>query len=76
MRADESSVYVVTAAAEPLSVEQRRRVRVYVASMAVRTACFVGAIFTPGVLRWILIAGAVVLPYFAVVIANQLARRR
>lgn len=71
----DGDVFVVTAAQEPLSVEQRRRVRTYVAAMALRTACFVGAIFTPGLTRWVLVAAAVVLPYFAVVVANQLARR-
>ena len=30
----------------------------------------IGAIFVPGWPRWVLIAGAVVLPYLAVVIAN------
>jgi hypothetical protein len=38
--------------------------------MGVRTACVVAAIFVPGWPRWVLIAGAVVLPYFAVVMAN------
>ncbi len=39
--------------------------------MAVRTLCFVGAVAVgPGWLRWVLIAGAVLLPYLAVVFAN------
>ncbi len=38
--------------------------------MGSRTACVLGAILVPGWPRWVLIAGAVVLPYFAVVIAN------
>ncbi len=38
--------------------------------MGIRTACVIGAIFIPGWPRWVLIAGAVVLPYLAVVIAN------
>ena len=38
--------------------------------MIIRTACFIGAVLTPSPYRWFLIAGAVVLPYIAVVIAN------
>ena len=38
--------------------------------MGLRTVCFVGGIMAEGALRWTLIFGAVVLPYFAVVIAN------
>ena len=44
--------------------------------MAVRTACFVGAVAVgPGWLRWVLVAGAVLLPYVAVVFANAEGRR-
>jgi hypothetical protein len=39
-------------------------------SMAIRTVCFLGAIVTTGWLRWTLVAGAVLLPYVAVVMAN------
>ena len=38
--------------------------------MAIRTICFIGAVIAPNPYRWFLIAGAVLLPYFAVVIAN------
>lgn len=53
-----------------MSAEQAGRTRKYLISMAIRTACVIGAIFIPGWPRWVLIAGAVVLPYLAVVIAN------
>lgn len=69
-------VFSLTDAPERLSVEQSRRVRLYVVSMTVRTLCFVAAVVTPGVLRWVLVAGAVVLPYVSVVLANQAAKRR
>jgi hypothetical protein len=52
------------------SEEMPGRMKKYLISMLIRTACFIGAIFTDGVLRWILIAGSVILPYIAVVIAN------
>ena len=40
--------------------------------MGIRTLCFIGAVVVgDGVLRWVLIAGAFVLPYIAVVMANS-----
>lgn len=66
----EESVYTITSASRGLSEQQPDRTRRYLFSMGVRTACVVAAIFVPGWPRWVLIAGAVVLPYFAVVIAN------
>ena len=47
----------------------------YVLSMLVRTACFVAAVATDGVLRWIFVAGALFLPYVAVVMANAGVQR-
>ena len=38
--------------------------------MAIRVVCIVGAVFTDGALRWICVAGAVLLPWVAVVLAN------
>ncbi|MDD2858496.1 MAG: DUF3099 domain-containing protein [Candidatus Nanopelagicales bacterium] len=63
-------VFNVTAAQRALSDEQSGRTRRYLVSMAIRTACVIAAIFVPGWPRWVLIAGAVVLPYLAVVVAN------
>ena len=56
----------------PLSLEedQRRRMRAYLIQMAIRLVCIFLAIFVPGVLRWVFVAGAVVLPYTAVLFAN------
>ncbi len=40
--------------------------------MGIRTLCFIGAVVVgDGVLRWVLIAGAFILPYIAVVMANS-----
>jgi len=63
-------VHTITGAQRALSDEQTSRTRKYLLSMGIRTACVLGAIIVPGWPRWVLIAGAVVLPYFAVVIAN------
>lgn len=46
------------------------RTRRYLWTMGIRTVCFVGAIFVPGWPRWVLVAGAVLLPYLGVVGAN------
>ena len=60
-----------TSVADDIAGRQRR----YLFSMAIRTACVVGAVTVgPGLLRWLLIAGAVLLPYVAVVLANANTR--
>jgi hypothetical protein len=68
--ADRGAVRITTASAsreKDIAARQRR----YVISMTIRTLCFVAAIVVgPGVLRWVLIAAALVLPYIAVVMAN------
>jgi hypothetical protein len=44
--------------------------------MGIRTLCFVGAVVVgDGWLRWVLIVGAFILPYVAVVMANSAAPR-
>jgi hypothetical protein len=67
---DSHSVRITTAptsAADDIAGRQRR----YLFSMAIRTACVIGAVAVgPGLLRWLLFAGAVLLPYVAVVLAN------
>ena len=67
---DSHSVRITTAPtsrADDIAGRQRR----YLISMAIRTAWVVGAVVAgPGVLRGVLVAGAVLLPYVAVVFAN------
>lgn len=60
----------VTTASTSLSDDLAMRTRRYLWTMGIRTVCFVGAIFVPGWPRWVLIAGAVLLPYLGVVGAN------
>lgn len=64
-------VFRITTAAPDRGIDQRARQRAYLISMAVRTACFLGAVVAPSPWRWALAAAAVVLPYFAVIIANS-----
>lgn len=67
---DEAEVFTITDAQRGLSREQTGRTRRYLISMGIRTACVLAAIVVPGWPKWVFIAGAVVLPYLAVVIAN------
>lgn len=69
-KGEPAEVFTITEAQRGLSVEQVGRQRKYLVSMGIRTACVLGAILVPGWPRWVLLAGAVVLPYLAVVIAN------
>lgn len=68
-RMDEE-VHRITTAQTGLSKEQKARTRRYLISMAIRTACFLAAVFADGWLRWAFLVGAVFLPYLAVVVAN------
>jgi type III secretory pathway component EscV len=63
-------VYTITQTNRALSNEQSGRTKRYLISMGIRTACVLAAIVVPGWPKWVFIAGAVVLPYLAVVIAN------
>ncbi|MBM3688287.1 MAG: DUF3099 domain-containing protein [Actinobacteria bacterium] len=75
-RSTGAEVYSITGAPESLSDEQGPRTRRYLISMSIRTACVILAILVPGWPRWVFLAGAVVLPYLAVVAANAGRRRR
>ena len=65
----------VTTARPPLREEQSARKRAYLIAMGVRTVCFFGAVIATGWLRWTMVALAVFLPYFAVLIANAVKPR-
>ena len=65
---------VTTVATSP-GEDRSRRVKQYLFTMSLRTVCFMLAIVTEGWMRWVFAAGAVVLPFFAVVAANAVAPR-
>ena len=69
-------VYRVTQARRPHSDDQHSRVVKYLVSMGIRTICLVLALFVPSPWFWFFVAGAVVLPYVAVVIANAGVEQR
>ncbi|MBI1376034.1 MAG: DUF3099 domain-containing protein [Frankiales bacterium] len=66
----EPEVHRITDAGVSLTDDQSGRTRRYLVTMAIRTACVVGAVLAPSPWRWVLAVGAVGLPYIAVVMAN------
>lgn len=66
----------ITSVAAPLSDDVSARARRYLVQMTIRVVCFVGAVAIDHWTRWVLLAGAVVLPYVAVVLANAGRERR
>ena len=74
-RREAAPIRITTAASNPQDDIDGRRRR-YIISMAIRTLCFVGAVVVgDNWLRWVLVAAAFVLPYFAVVMANSASPR-
>ena len=78
-RSDQHDAVRITTAAESRNADIAVRQRRYLLSMSLRTVCFVGAILASlAGIHWlwpILIGGALVLPYVAVVMANATSRR-
>ncbi len=77
-RADRGSEpEVVSISTAPVNREDEidHRARRYVMQMLIRLVCFIGAVVVDGPVRWVLIAAAVFLPYFAVVGANATPKR-
>ena len=69
------AIRITTAPARAGDDIDRRRKR-YLVSMSIRTLCFVGAVLVgDNWFRWVLVAGAFILPYIAVVMANSAAPR-
>lgn len=69
-------VHTVTSAATSSTDDQDSRVRRYLTMMGIRVVCFGLVFVTTGWLRWAAIIGAVVIPYFAVVMANAVRPRQ
>jgi hypothetical protein len=62
----------ITTARAGTSVDTSQRIRRYTITMAFRTACFILAVTVAhGWLQWVMLAGAVFLPYMGVLLANQ-----
>ena len=69
----------ITTAASSRDLDINARQRRYLLSMSIRSLCFIGAVSTAiAGITWLwpwLIAGALILPYIAVVLANSSATR-
>lgn len=81
LRGPEGTVHSISALPTSLREDQDGRVRGYVISMGIRTICFIVAgvlavatPWTPAV--WLCLIAAMVLPYPAVVLANNSANRK
>ncbi|UFU05034.1 DUF3099 domain-containing protein [Ruania halotolerans] len=70
-----SEVHAITSAGRPQSVQSHDRIVRYLITMGIRTACFAGAFFIDGWIRWVCLAAAGVLPIIAVLIVNAGERR-
>jgi hypothetical protein len=76
LRGDRDDAVRITTASSNREDEIWARQRRYLFSMAVRTGCFLAAIaFRNSWLCWVFVAGAVLLPYVAVVMANAAGSR-
>ena len=55
-----------------ISPEEERKSRMvrYLIAMSIRVVCIVAGVYVEGWLMWVCFAGAIFLPYFAVIIAN------
>jgi predicted tellurium resistance membrane protein TerC len=61
---------VVTSLSESPEEERKRRMIRYTIAMSIRSLCLVLGVVVQGPLMWVFFAGAIFLPYFAVVLAN------
>ncbi len=68
-------VHSVTSAASSTTDDQDQRVKRYLVMMGIRVLCFGLVFVTSGWLRWAAVAGAVLIPYFAVIVANAVRPR-
>lgn len=74
-------VYSITSASSGHSDDIGSRELRYGISMGIRTLCFIGAVVAwqtmgGGWVPWLLLAGALVLPYTSVILANAGVRRK
>ena len=68
-------VHTVTSAPMSLAEDTDMRMRRYLITMMIRVVCFVLAVVFEGPARWVFVAGAAILPYIAVVLANAVGPR-
>lgn len=66
----------ITSMAQTAEEERRRRTRQYLLTMAIRSFCVLLMVFVRGPWLFVVAAGAIFLPWIAVVIANHVRERR
>jgi hypothetical protein len=66
----EQESFSITSAPKSLKSDLASRQRRYLISMIIRTLCFLLTVVLPSPYRWFALAGAMFLPYVAVVVAN------
>lgn len=66
----------ITTVSESPEDERKARMLKYTLAMTIRVVCIVAALFVEGWLMWLAFAGAIFLPYFAVVLANAQGPRQ
>ncbi|HST85780.1 MAG TPA: DUF3099 domain-containing protein [Kineosporiaceae bacterium] len=69
-------VHTITGAAQAHSDDLDARIKRYLFSMALRTACVILVLVIHSPIRWVFAVLAIVLPYVAVVMANAAGGRR
>lgn len=70
------AVHRISDAPRPLAEDVSARSRNYMISMGVRTVLFILALVFTGWLRWAFFIGSLILPYIAVMLANEGKTRR
>ncbi len=75
-RREHTDAQSVTSASESRTEDQARRLRRYLLTMSIRTVCFILVVVIDSWERWIFAAGAVFLPFIAVVAANAVRPAR
>lgn len=69
-------VTTITSMADSVHEERESRLRQYAITMLIRTLCVIGMVVVRGPMIWAFAAGAIVLPWIAVVFANHIRQRR
>ena len=69
-RIDVAKTQTVTSIDVSPEDERRSRMVRYLVAMSIRVVCIIAGVYVEGWLMWVCFAGAVFLPYFAVIIAN------
>ncbi|WP_233542658.1 DUF3099 domain-containing protein [Kocuria tytonis] len=69
-------MHSITSAADPHTTDMAHRMKIYSAQMALRVVCIIGVVLIDNLwVRILLILGAALLPWFAVMLANRGADR-